>query len=103
MKLSGVIFYSIASAAHAFVGPIFPSQETKAPALSAVSRRSMLCTTSGFLLGTLFAPNPSHSRGTANPFFDDEVNFEPSQMARPDKIDINGAFVVSTKFFCFKA
>ena len=47
----------------------------------------------GFMLGTLVAPNPSHA-GTANPFFEQEVNFEPSQAATSDKIDINGAIVV---------
>ena len=47
----------------------------------------------GFMLGTLAAPNPSHA-GTANPFFEQEVNFEPSQAATSEKIDINGAIVV---------
>ncbi len=43
------------------------------------------------------APKPSLARGTANPAFEDEVNFEPSQQARGEKIDINNAFVVSTE------
>lgn len=57
--------------------------------------------TSGLLLGTLAAPNPGHSRSTANPRFDDEVNFEPSQQARGVKIDINGAFVVGIEITYF--
>ena len=80
----------------AFLGPIRPTPtETKPTELSAaLSRRSVISVTSGFLLGTLAAPNPGHSRSTANPQFDGEVNFEPSQQARGEKIDINGAFVV---------
>ncbi len=58
-----------------------------------MSRRSVFCVTSGFLFGVCSAPKPSLA-GTANPAFVDEVNFEPSQQARGDKIDINNAFVV---------
>jgi hypothetical protein len=60
--------------------------------LAAMSRRDALLT-----LGTGMLLNaPVANAGTANPFLEEEINFEPSQMARQDKIDINGAFVVST-------
>jgi photosystem II PsbU protein len=57
----------------------------------------LLSVTSGFVWGMQAAPKPSLARGTANPAFEDEVNFEPSQQARGEKIDINNAFVVSTE------
>ena len=103
------ILYLLSSAAAAlpvtttaFTGPIFPSSNTEHhhTQLHAVSpssyttRRSVLIQTAGVILGTLTArPTPSHA-GTANPFFVEEVNFEPSQAATSDKIDINGAIVV---------
>jgi hypothetical protein len=74
-------------------------KSTELPA--ALSRRSVISLTSGFLLGTLASPKPGHSRSTANPQFDSEVNFEPSQQAKGTKIDINGAFVVSFHISCF--
>ncbi len=87
--------------ASAFVGPIFPStkQQSSDTQLMATStsRRSMI-QSAGFILGTLAAPNPSHA-GTANPFFEAEVNFEPSQQSTSDKVDINGAIVVDYKQF----
>jgi len=49
-------------------------------------------------LGVHAAPKPSLARGTANPAFEEEVNFEPSQQARGEKIDINNAFVVREEF-----
>ncbi len=86
---------SLAAIKQAFVCQIHPSVKSKSTELSAVlSRRSMLCVTSGFLLGVQAATKPSLARGTANPAFEDEVNFEPSQQARGEKIDINNAFVV---------
>ena len=48
--------------------------------------------TAGFILGTLAAPHPSYA-GTANPFFEAEINYEPSQAATSNKIDINGAII----------
>src|SRR5210317_1301637 len=92
MKLYLLAAFPLASTA--FVGPIFPSTTKHASdtQLMAVSRRSMI-RSAGFMLGTLAAPNPSHA-GTANPFFEQEVNFEPSQAATSEKIDINGAIVV---------
>lgn len=85
--------------ASAFVGPIFPS--TKQPSdtqlMVTTSRRSMI-QSAGFILGTLAAPSPSHA-GTANPFFEREINFEPSQQATSNKVDINGAIVVDYKAF----
>ncbi|KAL7513256.1 hypothetical protein ACHAXN_010308 [Cyclotella atomus] len=61
--------------------------------LSALSRREALLTigTSAALLG---APTASKA-GTANPFLEEEVNYEPSQMPQGDKIDINGAFHIN--------
>jgi hypothetical protein len=102
LSLVAIIF--MAAATQAFVGPIHPSSiETKSTSteLAAMSRRSALSITSGFLLGVHAAPKPSLARGTANPAFEDEVNFEPSQQARGEKIDINNAFVVrSFSFVC---
>lgn len=60
-------------------------------ALAAMSRRDALLSGSGIIFGA-FAP-VAHA-GTANPFLEEEINFEPSQQARSDKVDINGAFVV---------
>lgn len=99
MKISLASALFLAAGVNAFVGPIFPTSELPVPALSAISRRSVIVTGAGFILGTLSAPGPSHSRGTANPFFGEEINFEPSQQAKGDKIDINGAFVVDYKQF----
>ncbi len=59
-----------------------------------MSRRDALLAGSGAILGTLISPKAA-TAGTANPFMEEEINFEPSQMPRGDKIDINGAFVVS--------
>ncbi|KAL7548408.1 hypothetical protein ACHAWF_011697 [Thalassiosira exigua] len=97
MKLLAIIAISSAASAQAFV-PISPSGDKALTELSAVSRsrRSVISVASGFLLGTLAGPRPGHSQSTANPFFEDEVNFEPSQQARGDKIDINGAFVIAS-------
>ena len=106
MKLPSLVaILFMAAATQAFVGPIHPSSiETKSSTsteLAAMSRRSALSITSGFLLGVHAAPKPSLARGTANPAFEDEVNFEPSQQARGEKIDINNAFVVSVfDFVC---
>jgi photosystem II PsbU protein len=103
MKLPSLVaILFMAAATQAFVGPIHPSSiETKSTSteLAAMSRRSALSITSGFLLGVHAAPKPSLARGTANPAFEDEVNFEPSQQARGEKIDINNAFVVRS-FSC---
>lgn len=66
----------------------------KTTELTAISRRDALLAGTGLVIGTMVRPNVA-SAGTANPFLEEEVNFEPSQMAKPDKVDINGAFVVS--------
>lgn len=66
----------------------------KTTELTAISRRDALLAGTGLVIGTMVRPNAA-SAGTANPFLEEEVNFEPSQMAKPDKVDINGAFVVS--------
>ncbi|KAL3817297.1 hypothetical protein ACHAXA_003218 [Cyclostephanos tholiformis] len=101
MKLGIIAALSIIVASEAFVGPIRPtSTKTEPTELSAaLSRRSVISLTSGVILGTLASPKPGQSRSTANPQFDSEVNFEPSQQARGEKIDINGAFVVDYKQF----
>lgn len=80
--------------ASGFVGPIFPQQASydTQTQLMMTSRRSMI-QSAGFILGTLAAPHPSNA-GTANPFFEKEVNYEPSQQSTADKVDINGAIVV---------
>ena len=85
---------SVLPLASAFVGPIFPKQasDTQTQLMATTSRRSMIQSV-GFILGTLAAPSPSHA-GTANPFFEAEVNFEPSQQSTSDKVDINGAIIV---------
>eukprot|EP00804_Cyclotella_cryptica_P030928 CCRYP_019612-RC/>CCRYP_019612-RC protein AED:0.10 eAED:0.10 QI:209/1/1/1/1/1/3/238/154 len=64
--------------------------------LAAMSRRDALLSGSGIIFGA-FAP-VAHA-GTANPFLEEEINFEPSQQARSDKVDINGAFVIDYKQF----
>jgi hypothetical protein len=96
MKFTAAITLSLVASASAFVGPGGPQKSTTC--LSAISsRRDALLNVmrgSGFVLGTVVAPRIANA-GTANPFFAEEINFEPSQMARGDKIDINGAFVVS--------
>ena len=91
MKLYLLSAFPLASA---FVGPIFPftKQSSDTQLMATTSRRSMI-QSAGFILGTLAAPSPSHA-GTANPFFEEEVNFEPSQQATSNKIDINGAIIV---------
>uniref|UniRef100_A0A7S2PCA6 Photosystem II 12 kDa extrinsic protein n=1 Tax=Skeletonema marinoi TaxID=267567 RepID=A0A7S2PCA6_9STRA len=91
MKLYLLSAFPLASA---FVGPIFPStkQSSDTQLMATTSRRSMI-QSAGFILGTLAAPSPSHA-GTANPFFEEEVNFEPSQQTTSNKIDINGAIIV---------
>ena len=92
MKL--YLLSAILPLASGFVGPIFPQQASgdTQTQLMMTSRRSMI-QSAGFILGTLAAPHPSHA-GTANPFFEKEVNYEPSQQSTADKVDINGAIVV---------
>lgn len=94
MKLFPVALLSLATAAHAFA-PSRLSGPSESTELSALSRRSVISVTSGFLLGTLASPRVSNA-GTANPFFEEEINWEPSQMATGNKLDVNGAFVVCT-------
>lgn len=79
-------------AAFAFVPT---SNNAKSTKLSAMSRRDALLAGSGAFLGSLIISPDAATAGTANPFMEEEINFEPSQMPRGDKIDINGAFVVS--------
>jgi photosystem II PsbU protein len=104
MKFAAAVALSLLSPASAFVGPIFPAHESSNTCLSATSsRRDALINVvrgSGFVLGTVLGFPTASKAGTANPFFLEEVNFEPSQMARNDKIDINGAFVVSVMCHC---
>mmetsp|Transcript_6403 Transcript_6403/g.11394 ORF Transcript_6403/g.11394 Transcript_6403/m.11394 type:complete len:161 (+) Transcript_6403:206-688(+) len=66
--------------------------------LSAVSRRDAILTGTGLFFGTL-AARPRAAAATSNTFMNDEVNFEPSQQQRSEKVDINGAFVVDYKAF----
>jgi hypothetical protein len=86
MKLLLAAFLPLASA---FV----PSTKhvTKTELAAIMTRRDALLAASGMVVGA-FAPIAN--AGTANPFLEEEINFEPSQQARSDKIDINGAFVV---------
>lgn len=96
MKFTATVALPLVSSANAFVGPIFPARESTS-LYGTSSRRDVLLNIvrgSGFVLGTVMAPKVVNA-GTANPFFEKEINFEPSQAARGDKIDINGAFVVS--------
>jgi hypothetical protein len=100
MKFTAAVVLSLLSSANAFVGPIFPAHESKTCLCATSSRRDALINVvrgSGFVLGTVLGFPTASKAGTANPFFEEEVNNEPSQMARSDKLDINGAFVVS---FC---
>ena len=68
------------------------ANKVKTTELFALSRRQFIPACSALIFGAKAA-----SAGTANPFMVEEINFEPSQLARPDKVDINGAFVVSRK------
>ena len=98
MKFTAAITLSLCTSVGAFVGPIFPAHKTNAGLFAEASRRDAFVNVvrgSGFVLGVLL-PKVVNA-GTANPFFEKEINFEPSQMARNDKIDINGAFVVSPR------
>ena len=98
MKFTAAITLLLLTSVDAFVGPIFPAHESTTSLLAETSRRDALVNVvrgSGFALGIL-VPKVVNA-GTANPFFEKEINFEPSQMARNDKIDINGAFVVSSR------
>lgn len=63
--------------------------------LDMTKRRDVLATGAGIVFA-LTRPKAA-AAGTANPFLEEEVNFEPSQMPSGDKIDINGAFVTDYK------
>jgi photosystem II PsbU protein len=88
MKLSLAIYINLPFSA-AFIPAATRVSMTE---LSALSRREAL-----LALGTsaLIGAPAASKAGTANPFLEEEINFEPSQMPQGDKIDINGAFVVS--------
>ena len=94
MKFATTISLSLISSASGFVGPLTPRE--RSTSLCASRRDALLNVVrgSGILIGMVMAPKDVNA-GTANPFFEKEINFEPSQMAKNDKIDINGAFVVS--------
>jgi len=92
MKLAVVSILSLASGTSAFVATSNANQ-AKTTELSAISRRKAITLSSGFFLGALAGPGPSHS-STANPVFEDEINYEPSQQAHGELIDVNNAFVV---------
>jgi len=91
MKL--VILLSLASGTSSFVSKS-PAEVTTE--LSAITRRKAITLSSGLLFGALAGPRPSHS-STANPVFEDEINYEPSQQAHGDLLDVNNAFVVDYK------
>ena len=74
----------------AFAPALSPITTTR---LSAVSRRDALVAGSGLLFGALVRPKAGSA--TSNTFMNEEIVDEPSQQARSDKIDVNGAFVVS--------
>ena len=95
MKLTAAVTILFATSASAFVGPVFPARESTSLCATSSRRDALLNIVrgSGFVLGTAMAPGAVNA-GTANPFFEEEINYEPSQAARGDKIDINGAFVV---------
>jgi photosystem II PsbU protein len=65
--------------------------------LSAVSRRDALLTGTGLIFGAFARPRAAAA--TSNTFMEEEVNYEPSQQARSNKVDVNGAFVVDYKAF----
>ena len=91
MKL--VFTLSLASGARAFLPPSAANHSTSTE-LSAVTRRKAITLASGVFLGALAGgPDSSHS-STANPVFEDEINYEPSQQAHGDLLDVNNAFVV---------
>lgn len=66
-----------------FAAPFVPTTKHVATTeLAALSRREALLTIgSGVMLSA-----PIANAGTANPFLEEEVNFEPSQMAKSDKV-----------------
>ncbi|EED92635.1 predicted protein [Thalassiosira pseudonana CCMP1335] len=100
MKVTLLVALSTVGTISAFTGPIFPSTSTTA--LSASRRDALLQTArvGGLIVGSVLASQPEvASAGTANPFFNEEVNWEPSQMVKGDKVDVNGAFVVDYKQF----
>lgn len=96
MKLLSLVALSAAASARAFVAPAPPPDGTSTQ-LSAMTRRNLgrkvALIGSGFVQGTLASPQRGRA-GTANPFFEEEVNYEPSQMYTGDRIDVNGAIVV---------
>jgi photosystem II PsbU protein len=87
------ITVTLVSSASAFLGPSVSRESTS---LSATRRDALVNVArgTGLILGTIVAPKAVNAV-TANPFFLDEINNEPSQQARSDKLDINGSFVVS--------
>ncbi len=77
----------------AFVPGLHPVHRSTTTELLAISRRNALVAGSGLLFGAL--ARPKSTPATSNTFMNEEVNDEPSQQARSDLFDINGAFVVS--------
>lgn len=95
MKLATILLYSsLSTIAGAFVVRTTSSND-KITQLSAMSRREALLATSAVIFGTSL--RPKGAAATSNTFMNEEVNFEPSQQKREDKIDINGAFVTDYK------
>mmetsp|Transcript_27224 Transcript_27224/g.64652 ORF Transcript_27224/g.64652 Transcript_27224/m.64652 type:complete len:118 (-) Transcript_27224:1020-1373(-) len=95
MKL--VILLSLASGTSSFVSKSPAEVTTGTTELSAITRRKAITLSSGLLFGALAGPRPSHS-STANPVFEDEINYEPSQQAHGDLLDVNNAFVVRRSY-----
>jgi photosystem II PsbU protein len=96
MKLATILLYStLSTIAGAFVVRKSTSSNDKITQLSAMSRREALLATSAVIFGTSL--RPKEAAATSNTFMNEEVNFEPSQQKRGDKIDINGAFVTDYK------
>jgi DNA uptake protein ComE-like DNA-binding protein len=95
MKLATILLYStLSTIAGAFVVRTSTSSNDKITQLSAMSRREALLATSAVIFGTSWR---KEAAATSNTFMNEEVNFEPSQQKRGDKIDINGAFVTDYK------
>ncbi|CAN0111886.1 unnamed protein product [Heterosigma akashiwo] len=101
MKLCIVIFACIAHLASCF-SSIQMGSQTQAKlsmiASTSLNRREVIFGLGAAAAGFFVDPKRCEA-GTANPFLEKEINFEPSQMMKGDKIDLNGAIVVDYKAF----
>ena len=97
MKLATILLYctTLSTAAMAFVVRTSSPRNEKITQLSALSRREALLATSAVIFGA--SVSPKAAAATSNTFMNEEVNYEPSQQKRGEKIDINGAFVIDYK------